>query len=181
MSRLSVAPWRAARPRCLSSTRIAELVPDFGKRQMTWADFLVACARGRITLETRPLSFVDGKTFGRVPSARILIDSRLPDPYRVFVAFHELGHAVSDPVPEHVLRLDSHADYLECRRLEAAADAIGLRALIPSARRLWSCDRSIVGTGDRGPSTVAYHYSALRGRAWRRGVLTMQRYREVAA
>ena len=194
MAEASVAPRRRRwppRPSAAASAaydrrtaalaeRVRRLVPDFGQRPMTWGDFLAACKRGGIAFDLRKgLNRVRGDGVTLLGGARILIERDLVDPYRVFVAFHELGHAVSD---HRHIEFDRPGDMRAHRRQEADANAMGLRALVPVPRlRLWRYDLHGETSLDRGFQTVTYHFSVLVGRAWKRQALSMERYREAAA
>jgi hypothetical protein len=101
------------------------LVPDFAHRRMTYGDFLDACVRERITVDVRPYLFDEYLTRHRRP--RIILNAGLSEPYRVFVAFHALGHWVAHPGPREFYL--GSPGWLDITEIEAST--LGLLAVQP--------------------------------------------------
>lgn len=93
----------------------------WNRRVLTYADFEQACEDDQITVITKHLPDDLGQY--RIEQSRevITLDRALHDPLRVFVAFHEFGHALYH-VPGHY---GLHA------KTELEADVIAVVALLP--------------------------------------------------
>ena len=75
-----------------------ELIPGFGVRRMRYEDFLRTCEREGIKLRLVEGRYPwDGTLSAGVAPPLIRLRGDLADPYRTFVAFHELAHWVAHP------------------------------------------------------------------------------------
>ena len=104
-------------------TALRAVVPDFARHPLTWEDFEATCAQERLTVDVRPWRY-DEQLFRR--QRRIVLDAKLAPTYRLFAAWHAIGHWVLHPGDE--------AYYLErgwLSPIERQASLVGLLALIP--------------------------------------------------
>jgi len=104
-------------------TAFRAVVPDFARRPLTWEDFEATCAQERLAVDVRPWRY-DEQLFRR--QRRIVLDAKLAPTYRLFAAWHAMGHWVLHPGDE--------AHYLErgwLNPIERQASLVGLLALIP--------------------------------------------------
>lgn len=93
----------------------------WNRRVLTYADFEHACEEEDITLIIRYLPH-DWGTYERIGDDDVItLTTDMTDPFRTFVAFHELGHAL--------LHVPGHFGMIA--KSEAQADVVGLCALLP--------------------------------------------------
>ena len=103
-------------------------VPDFGRRVLTFEDFLAVCTAEEIHVELKrhPMD----EQLLRKPLAKIILNAGLSERYRTFAGFHALAHWFGHPG-----RADFYLGspgWLDTIELEASA--IGYLAIAPPRR-----------------------------------------------
>jgi Zn-dependent peptidase ImmA (M78 family) len=107
----------------LNSLRIG-----WNERGLTIEDFHLLCRRFRINVQEMPLA-VGGFYYRAMGKNCIAVDSRLPEPDKLAVMFHELGHFLFH-APETGATASFH-HVAGLTREECEADVFALCALIP--------------------------------------------------
>jgi hypothetical protein len=144
-------------------TALRRLVPDFGRRRLTYDDFLTVCHREGIDITERD-DGPDERILRGDIRPRISLRRGLAEDYRTFVAWHALGHYVLHPGPSTYYFERGWLD-----AIEVEASSVGMLALLPwpdgppfpELRRAWVDD-------DRLALRVAYPDQLIVPRQWKR-------------
>ena len=109
--------------------KFAGLVKAFNRRPLTERDFMKACQNLGITIGWANMPVLRGFHTSIHGQLTIFLDRKLKGDELIFVAFHELAHAVlhesRDPVSVNFYNQSESKD-------EEEADAVALLALIPT-------------------------------------------------
>ena len=110
------------------SKKISDLGIGWNERTLTMADAYRLCKRFRIVVQEMPLT--TGGFYYRVMGRDfIAVDSRLAEPKKLFVLFHELGHYLLH-TPESGATANFHGVGRRTRK-EREADIFALCCIIP--------------------------------------------------
>ncbi len=110
--------------------RISRLCIDWNERPLTENDFYNFCKKHKVTVAEMPLS-VSGFYYCVLGKHYIAIDSKLPQPQKLFVMFHEFAHFLLH-APDSGSTANFHGIGRKTRK-ECEADAFALCALIPKS------------------------------------------------
>lgn len=108
--------------------KISTLNIGWNERSLTEADFCRLCRRFRINVTEMPLR-TDGFYYRVMGKDYIAVNSRLPEPVKLLVLFHELGHFLFH-TPESGATANFHGVGGSARK-EREADAFALCSLLP--------------------------------------------------
>lgn len=108
--------------------KISSLRFGWNQKPLSEEDFYRLCRRFRVKVTEMPLR-TDGFYYRVMGEDYIAVNSRLPEPVKLFVLFHELGHFLFH-TPESGATANFHG-VGGCDRKEQEADVFALCALLP--------------------------------------------------
>lgn len=138
--------------------KIQRLGIDWNERPLTEADFYKLCRRFRISVTEMPLR-TDGFYYRVMGRDFIAVNSRLSDPLKLLVLFHELGHYLLH-TPETGATANFHGIGGSARK-EREADVFALCALLPHRHVKERTVEELAEATGYPPETVAARFELM--------------------